>query len=49
MRKWLRDLIVAGAAALVTAIVLLSMTRTSGQVADARTVDGKPNFSGIWS
>jgi hypothetical protein len=37
------------AAALISAIISVSVTRTAGQVPrPARTVDDKPNFSGIW-
>jgi len=37
------------AAATVSAVVTVSMTRTTGQVSRAaRTTDGKPNFSGVW-
>ena len=39
------------AAAAVSAVVSVSVTRTAGQAPDtrpARTVDGRPNFSGIW-
>jgi hypothetical protein len=37
------------AAATVSAVVTVSMTRTTGQVSrTARTSDGKPNLSGVW-
>ena len=48
MRSWFRDVFVALAAAIVTAIVMLTMTGTAGQAPGARTADNKPNFSGIW-
>jgi len=36
-------------AAMVIAVVSVSMTQTSGQGSlGARTPDGKPNFSGVW-
>ena len=40
---------VALATAAVTAVIAVSMTRAAGQAArPTRTVDDKPNFSGIW-
>src|SRR5438876_10780453 len=49
MRDRFRGSMIAVATAAVTAVVTLSVTRTSGQVTrPARTVDGTPNFNGIW-
>ena len=51
MRSRFNGSIVATAlvAAAVSAVITISMTRTAGQAArPARTVDGKPNFGGVW-
>ena len=39
---------VAIAAAAVSAVISVSVTRTSGQAVRPARVGGKPNFSGIW-
>ncbi len=40
---------VATAAAAVSAVISVSVTRTAGQASrSARTTDGKPNLSGVW-
>src|SRR6202521_3999133 len=51
MRKPFRGslMVTAIAAATVSAVVSVSVTRTAGQASrPARTTDGKPNFTGIW-
>ena len=52
MRHWSTGSMIAVtvAAAAVSAVISVSVTRRAGQAASpaARAVDGKPNFSGIW-
>ena len=53
MRNKLKGSMLAAAlaAASISAVVAISVTRTSGQgqtTRPARTVDNRPNFSGIW-
>ena len=52
MRRWTRNASVVGvaiAAAVVSAIVTASVTRPAAQATGlARTVEGKPDFNGIW-
>ena len=51
MRNRFRSSLIATAiaAATVSAVISVSMTRTAGQASRAsRTADGKPNLSGVW-
>jgi hypothetical protein len=49
MRNRFSVSMIAVTTAVVTAAVTLSITRTQGQATRAaRTVDGKPNFNGVW-
>ena len=51
MRSWFNRSIVvtAVAAAAVSAVITIAVTRTAGQEASpARTADDKPNFGGVW-
>jgi hypothetical protein len=51
MRKWFNGSIFASAlaAAAVSAVISLSVTRSEGQAArPARTTSGQPNFNGVW-
>ena len=52
MRRWTRNASIVGvaiAAAVVSAVVTASVTRPAAQVAGlARTVEGRPDFNGIW-
>ena len=51
MRSWFNGSIVATAlaAAAVSAVISLSVTRSAGQAArPARTANGQPNFNGVW-
>lgn len=52
MRRWTRNASIVGvaiAAAVVSAVVTASVTRPSAQAAGlARTVEGRPDFNGIW-
>ena len=52
MRRWTRNASVVGvaiAAAVVSAVITASVTRPAAQATGlARTVDGRPDFNGIW-
>ena len=53
MRNWNKGSMVGAvvATAIVSTVIAVTVTRTAGQSPEtrpARTVDDKPNFSGIW-
>ena len=54
MHNWIRGLFKGSmlgavlAASAISAVISVSVTRTTGQATRPATVDGKPNLSGIW-